>query len=200
MSTPKFEKIVQYEVYFKKLSNTLKAAGVNFLWFIFTNDEKVIHDDNIVYVSPRLNAADYMQRADWFVQLSNNEAYCYSVVEALMSGTPVIVTPCPVFKELGLNSKNSITIDFDVSTVPIEKIKKGLKVPKYEPPADAWGELLGPGPCTYEPPKDTGEVLCQCIKAYDSIVTGERVERGRQLKLSKERAENLIKKGYVKRL
>ena len=185
-----------------KLSNALKAAGVSFLWFIFTNDEKPIDDEDIVYIPPRLNVVDYMQRADWFVQLSDDEAYCYSVAEALGQGVPCIVTPCPVFKELGLNSENSITVNFDITNVPVEKIKKGLKIKPfvYSKTNMIWEKLLAPGKSTYEPPKDEGLVLCECVKIYDDIVTGKRVYQGDQFKVTKKRAAELIKSGVVKRI
>jgi glycosyltransferase involved in cell wall biosynthesis len=65
----------------------------------------------------KLNIIDDIAQADFLIQLSDNEGYCYSIVEALNLGIPVVVTPIPVFKEIGLDDTNSITLDFDCSNV-----------------------------------------------------------------------------------
>jgi len=65
--------------------------------------------------APKLNIIDDIAQADFLVQLSDNEGYCYSIVEALNLHIPVVVTPIPVFKEIGLNDTNSITLEFDCS-------------------------------------------------------------------------------------
>jgi glycosyltransferase involved in cell wall biosynthesis len=36
---------------------------------------------------------DDLRRADYVVQLSDTESFCYTMVEALSVGTPVIVCP-----------------------------------------------------------------------------------------------------------
>lgn len=61
----------------------LNAAGIPYLWTIFTNDFRAIKNDNIIYMQPRLDIIDYIANADYLVQLSDCEAYCYSVVESL---------------------------------------------------------------------------------------------------------------------
>ena len=65
----------------------------------------------------KLNIIDDIAKADFLVQLSDNEGYCYSIVEALNLHVPVIVTPIPVFKEIGLDETNSITLNFDLSNI-----------------------------------------------------------------------------------
>ena len=84
----------------KLLGSILDRYGVQYQWLIFTNDTKIIDNENIVYMSPRLNITSYIKDADYLVQLSDCEAYCYSVVESLMLGKPVIVTDLPVYKEI----------------------------------------------------------------------------------------------------
>lgn len=66
-----------------KLGNILNNAEIPYLWTIFTNDSRKIQNDNIVYMPPRLDIIDYIANADFLVQLSDCEAYCYSVVESL---------------------------------------------------------------------------------------------------------------------
>ena len=94
-----------------KLAELLDKARIPYLWTIFTNDVNTINNPNIVYMQPRLDILDYIADADYLVQLSDDESFCYSVVEALSVDTPVIVTDCPVFKELGIiDGKNGLTI------------------------------------------------------------------------------------------
>lgn len=184
-----------------RLSNALKAAGVNFIWFIFTEDENRIKDDNIVYIPPRLDVVNYYALADWFVQLSDEgEAYCYSVAEARLLGVPLIVTPCKAFNELGVNDKNAVFVDFEVKDVPVDKIVKGLTVPKLMPPPDNYATILAPGKSTYTPPEETDEAIVEAIKTFDDVVTGFRRIIGEQFTVSKERAAQLMRSGVIKRL
>ena len=183
----------------ERMARMLNAEGIEFLWFIFTDNTVPIDDDNIVFIPPRLNAVDYLPKADYFVQLSNDEAYCYSVVESLMKGIPVIVTPCPVFKEIGLNEKNSITIDFDFKELPIKKILKGLPPFKYEPPKDIWDKLLTDDKTTYTAPS-YGSVRVRAIRMYDDVVMGRRVQIDETFRVTEARAKTLLKVGVVKRL
>lgn len=134
-----------------KLGEILDNAGIPYLWTIFTNDTNVINNPNIIYIKPRLDIINYIANADYLVQLSDNEGYCYSVVESLCVGTPVIVTDCPVFKEIGvINGKNGFIVDFDLSDVPTEDIyNKELKF-EYTPKEDNWVDILEKGESTYK--------------------------------------------------
>lgn len=133
------------------LGKMLDDARIPYLWTIFTNDVDTIKNPNIIYMQPKLDIIDYIADADYLVQLSNDESYCYSVIEALSVNTPVIVTNCPVFKELGLKDGiNAWICDFDMSNVDVEKIYNTKFKFKYEPPQDTWGEELAKGKKTYK--------------------------------------------------
>lgn len=137
-----------------KFAKALDEKGIPYIWTIFTNDVNAIPNPNIIYMKPRLDITNYIAKADYLVQLSDNEGYCYSVIEALAQSVPVIVTPCPVFDELGLkNGENCYFLDFDMKNIPIDDIYN--KIPKftYQPFEDRWGELLAPGKSTYQEEK-----------------------------------------------
>jgi len=135
----------------EKLAQLLDDAGIPYIWTIFTNDTKVIDNPNIAYMKPRLDIMNYIANADYLVQLSDNEGYCYSVIESLCLGTPVIVTECPVFEELGVeNGKNGFIVDFDMKNVPIKEIYKGLPKFEYKPKESNWDEFLVKGKSTYK--------------------------------------------------
>lgn len=134
-----------------KLAEMLEKAGIKYIWHIFTNDKGAIDNPNICYMKPRLDILDYIADADYLVQLSDNEGFCYSVVEALTADVPVIVTPCPVFDEIGLvDGVNCYKVPFDMKDFDVKKL---LNIPKnfnYIPPADRWDELLLDEPSTWE--------------------------------------------------
>ena len=134
-----------------KLAQMLNNAGIPYIWTIFTNDTKVINIPNVVYVNPRLDITNYIADADYLVQLSDNEGYCYSVVESLILGTPVIVTDMPVMKEIGVvDGLNGFILDFNLSNLNIDKIYKGLPKFEYKPKEDNWGKFLEKGKSNYK--------------------------------------------------
>lgn len=181
-----------------KLAELLDKAEIPYIWTIFTNDTKAIDNPNIVYMKPRLDIIPYIANADYLVQLSDNEGYCYSVIESLCVGTPVIVTNCPVFKELGVqNGKNSWILNFDMKDVPINKIYEGLPKFEYKPKESNWEKFLLPGESTYE-----GEEKA-LVRATPSFIGKKDAERniypkiGEEWETSLERAEYLKSKGVV---
>ena len=127
-----------------KLAEMLDKAGIPYIWTVFTTDRAAIPNPNVIYMKPQLDISGYIANADYLIQLSDSEGFCYSVVEALSLGVPVIVTECPVFKELNLeNGKNCYILNFDMSNVPINDIYN--KIPKnfkYEPPKDRWEDFI----------------------------------------------------------
>ena len=184
----------------EKMAQLLDEAGVVYTWEIFTDDKHAINNPSIVYRKPVMDIWPYIAEADWLVQLSDNEGYCYSVVEALMEGIPVIVTPCPVFKELGLDDTNSITLDWDFEQLPIDKILNGKRIlgkkkfPEYKPPKDGWSAMLGKNKSTY----NRSEVaLIQCIQLYQDLQLNRIVNRGERIEMKRDRAEYLADLGLV---
>jgi len=137
-----------------KLMQLLDEVNIPYIWTIFTDDTNAIEHPNVAYMKPRLDIIDYIANADYLVQLSDNEGYCYSVIESLCVGTPVIVTKCPVFEELGVaNGKNGFIVDFDMSNVPIQEIYKGLPKFEYKPKESNWDKFLEKGKSTYKEEK-----------------------------------------------
>lgn len=181
----------------KILADALTKADVPFIWTVYTNDITPIDNPNVIYCKPRLDIADYIADADFLVQLSDTEGYSYTVLEALCMGTPVIVTPCPVYAEMKLTEQNSIVLPFDMSDIPVEKIRKGLKKGfKYEPHEDRWPELLAPGEGNYK------EQLKQIVKIrvtriYLDLELDRIVTPGEIIETNMGRAELLIGRGFA---
>lgn len=126
-----------------ELGKQLDAAEIPYIWLVFTNDRYGINNPNIVYMQPRLDIRNYIAEADYLVQLSDTEGYCYSVLEALCLGTPVIVTPIPCLIEMGVeNGKNGYIIDFDMSNIPIKEIYNNIPKFEYTPFEDGYDKLI----------------------------------------------------------
>lgn len=139
----------------KKLAEALDKAKIPYLWLVFTNQPDLMNNPNVAYMKPRLDIRDYIADADYLVQLSDTEAWAYSVLESLTLKTPVIVTPIPCFEEMGV--KNGVTgyvVPFDMKDIPVKDIYN--KIPKgfsFTPPKDIYDELLEKGKKTYTPEK-----------------------------------------------
>lgn len=134
----------------KILAKELNRHGVKFLWLIFTNQHNQDAEPNMIFQEPRLDITELLPMFDAYVQLSDNEGFCLSVVEALLKSVPVIGTELPVFKEIGLNYKNSILLNLDMKNIPIDRIRniRNLKV-NYTQPYDRWDEYLDHTPTEY---------------------------------------------------
>lgn len=126
-----------------KLAKELDKNNIKYLWTIFTDSPQEPVSKNMVFVKPRLDITEFMKVYDAYIQLSDNEGFCLSIVEALTQNIPVICTDLPVIKELGLNNKNSIVLDFDMKDIPIERIKNIRKLRfNYKAPDDKWDLVL----------------------------------------------------------
>ena len=179
-----------------KLMEKLDAADIPYIWTIFTDDTNVIKNPNVIYMKPRLDIINFINNADYLVQLSDNEGYCYSIVEALTCGTPVICTKCPVFKEIGLKDReNCFLLDFDMNNIPIEDIYNTYLDFTYEPKKDNWDKLLIPGKTTYNPNK---KVKIKIIKAYYDTELQEDKKPQDIVETNMVRAELIVSMGYAR--
>lgn len=133
----------------KKLAKEMNKEGINYMWFVFTDSPKE-PETNMYFLPTRLDITDKLGAFDAFVQLSDNEGYCLSVIEALTRKVPVIATKLPVFEELGINQDNAILLNHDMSNIPMDEIRKiRSKKFTYKEPEDRWAEFLAPGIKTY---------------------------------------------------
>lgn len=185
----------------KRLADILDKNGIPFVWTVYTNDLVKIDNPHIAYMAPELSIYDYIADADYLVQLSDTEGYSYTILEALSLGTPIITTPCPVYKEMGLNKTNSFVLPFDFTEkdVPVKAIYKGLKHGfPYEAHADRWAELLATGESDYE------RWMQQMVDIYitreyiDLTLDNRHIKVGEKLTVKRERAELLIERDFAR--
>lgn len=99
----------------RQLAGMLENAGIEYLWLNFSEGSlpdapKGFHNMGLV-----MKASDYFPMADYIVQLSDSEAWSYTVLESLTQNIPVIVTPFPSGAEMGIvDGVNGYVVPFDM--------------------------------------------------------------------------------------
>lgn len=177
----------------QKLGTMLDASGIDYVWEIYTNKQRQFIGNKVIYKDPKMDIIEEIAKADYLVQLSDCEAFCYSIVESLCVGTPVIATDLPVLKELGVNEKNAFICDFNMSNVNIQEIaKKPLKV-AYKPPKSEWNKYLDNN-SNYDPNE---LIKVKCKRAMYLIEEDIHTIRGEIKEIKRYRASELECKDYV---
>lgn len=181
-----------------KLAQALTDAGINFIWYIFTNDTDAIKNDNVVYMKPRLDVGRWIARADYVVQLSDTEACSYTINEALYRNVPVIATPLPYLEEIGVkDGVNSWILDFDCKNIK-HIVDNIMNIPKFKfkQLEDSYDKLLSHRPSHFKEDKYM-KVKVEALdtyKKYNVIDTElKRVpNEGEQFEITKERLNVLM--------
>ena len=117
------------EARMRKLADMLNEAEISFLWLNFSDGQMKDPPKGFYNMPLTLDIQDYIQKADYLVQLSSREAFGNSVLEALINNTAVICTPIPAFKEFGVEDGiNAHVVPFDMNF----NVKGLLNIPKFE--------------------------------------------------------------------
>lgn len=181
-----------------QLADALDKAEIKYEWTIYTDHGTPLSNPNIYFRPPRLDITDCIAESDYLVQLSDTEGYCFSVVEALSLGVPVIVTDCPVFTEIGVkDGKTGFILDFDMGNIPVEKIAKGLPKFEYKPIEDKWSDILAKGESQYQKDMKT-KVKIVVTKPYFDLELKKDLIIGDVIEVSKVRADYIIENGYAR--
>ena len=98
----------------KIVADALNELGIPFTWNVFMDSHPCVNENGLIYRGSIENPLPYVQDCDYFVSLSNTEALGYSVLEALVLKTKVLVTPLEAFDELGVkDGENGYIIPFE---------------------------------------------------------------------------------------
>lgn len=115
-----------------KLAYEMDRLGIDFIWYVLTNDINKIKHPNIVYIKPRLDTYKWLEIADYVCLLSDSEACSYTLNEALYRNIPIICTPLPYLEEIGVKDGiNSYIVEFDCSNIN-DVAKRIVNIPKFE--------------------------------------------------------------------
>ena len=116
-------------------------------------------------MEPQLNIRDYIAKSDYTVQLSDTEAYCYTMIESLLLNVPVIVTPWACLKELNITNEYGFILPFDMSNIPVKEIYNKEFDFKYNLKPDIWDKIIEPSKSTYKEELNS-KYLVEALKTY----------------------------------
>ena len=183
-----------------ELAKMLEDNGIPYLWLYFSNREIPGATKNMIMMKPTLSIREYIKKADYLVQLSDSEAFCYSIVEALIEGTPVITTPLPVLSEIGVEEgENGYIVPFDMDF----DVNELLDIPKFNYSYNngaivtKWKKLLGNTKPTHSYKPDE-MVNVKILKQYSDMELQKMVYPGEEYLMRKERALQVEGHGFGK--
>ena len=182
------------------LGKLLDKKGVPYVWLLFTDGPIVGMTRNMVYMGQTLDIIPYIKAADYLVQLSDREGFCYSIVEALEVGTAVITTPVDVLPEIGFEDMiNGYLVPFEI-TDEID-VNMFRRVPRFEYKYDnesrikQWRKILGnkKPKHRYDPSKMPE---CTITKEYYDIEFARSMRAGETVRMPINRARTVRDAGY----
>lgn len=182
------------EVRMRQLADKLIEADIPFLWFNFSDGVLNAAPKGFVNVGSFQGCQEFIARADYLVQLSDAEAYSYSILEALINNTAVIVTPFESAAEQGVvDGENGYVVPFDMDF----DVKKLLDIPQFEytydnePIVKQWRELLG----NKKPKHDYNPdklIKVRITRTYYDVVLKKNIDPGAVIDVDQARAEALV--------
>ena len=182
-----------------KLGQKLEAEGIPYIWLYFSQERIPSAPANMIHMKPTLDIQPFIQKADYLVQLSDSEAFGYSIIEALEAGTAIITTPLEVLPELGVTeSVHGYIVPFDVEEFDCTKL---LNVPEFEFKWDnakiikKWRKILGnTKPTRKYTPKQNVKV--RIVRQYQDIILNRILKMGELVEMQPSRAEVVVNAGY----
>lgn len=175
-----------------RLAKMLNESGIPFLWLNFSDNELKGGPKGLINVGAYQDLQPYIAKADYLVQLSDNEGFGYSVLEALVNKTAVLCTPFKTTKELGvIDGINGYIVPFDLDF----DVNKLLNVPEFEfswdneAIKDEWREVLGEERASGYTIPETKKV--RILKDYYDNGLRKNVQKGELYEMKLERAYQL---------
>lgn len=133
-----------------KMVQEFNEAGKPFMWMITATEldfgiyKTLKSDPSILFITPSINNQELIKKADYLVQLSKNESFCYSVHEALQQGVPVIATDVPEMKKVIKQGENGYLVGQELEGLDVEAIfnKKPVFKPATYKVAPIWHKII----------------------------------------------------------
>ena len=140
-----------------QLAELFKQKGICYQWIVYC--ERDITSTSFRCDYPEIIIANavsndkmlsYMADADYTIQLSDSEGFCYAVHESLMIGTPCLVTDIPVFENVIGNGFNGYKLPLDMQGIDIDMILNEIPTGfiyynKTNEAVEQWSDLLKGG-------------------------------------------------------
>lgn len=177
------------------LAERLNEADIPFIWFNFSEGQLNNPPRGFINIPKEMDIQPYIAKADYLVQLSNSEAWSYSILEALVNGTAVLVTPFESAFEMGIeDGKNGYIIPFDMGF----DVNKLLDVPEFEYKYNnkaikkQWDDITSG---KIKPKKKEG-VKIRITTTYNDTALRRQVSAGEVITVPKERAKQIKNAGF----
>lgn len=178
----------------QKLAEALDNAGINYVWFIFTDSEPTIQSPNVVYKEPTLDIGKWLDLADYLVQLSDSEGCSYSINEMMYRNKPCILTPLHYLDELGIkDGVNCYILNHDCSNMD-HIVKNIKKIPKFnfKKLEDNYDKILVKSKSHYKPEEKNITLKCTSFLGFDLIKEGYHIKENETIDVDEFRAEELL--------
>lgn len=188
-----------YEMRMRKLCDMLHQAEIPFIWMNFSEGTLKNAPQDFYNLGMTDNVQDFMQKADYVVQLSDSEAFSYTLLEALTINKPVIVTPFESTKDMGIvDGVNGYIVPFDMDF----DVTRLLQVPSFTYRYDVdkiigqWRKILGKTQPKHDYHPDS-LVPVIVTSRYMDIELGQTLEAGTYMRMRTDRAHHLQDLGLV---
>ena len=182
------------EMRMRTLAERMNEAGIPFIWFNFSDGKMNNPPRGMVNVGTETDIQPYIARADYLVQLSDSEAWSYSILEALVNGTAALVCPFPSAEEMGIeDGVNGYLIPFDMGF----DVNRLLTVPTFNYEYDnkeikkKWDKILKSKP----KPKTKG-VKVRVTTTYIDTEFRRQIPAGEIITVSESRAKHITSAGF----
>lgn len=179
-----------------KLAEIMNRQGLKFVWFYFSDTALHGAPENLIRLNPVSDVRGFLQKADYLIHLSENEAYCYSIAEAISIGVPVIAFNLPVLKELGFKNKKHgylLPEDLDIDAAQFLKVPrvKACHITDDIESVNKWVSLLGSTVPTHDyiPEK---MVTVKVNQVYKDMELNKVLSPGTIIEVTESRAAYLI--------
>ena len=140
-----------------KLAELFRQKDICYQWLVFC--ERDITSTSFRCEYPEIIIANivsnekmlsYMADADYTIQLSDSEGFCYAVHESLMMGTPCLVSDIPVFENVISNGFNGYKLPLDMQGIDVDRILNEIPTGfiynnKTNKAVEQWSDLLKGG-------------------------------------------------------
>lgn len=178
----------------KILAERLNEAEIPFIWFNFSDGRINDAPRGLINVGAVMDIQPYLANADYLVQLSDSEAWSYSILEALTNETAVLVCPFPSAFEMGIEDGiNGYIIPFDMGF----DVRKLLEIPKFKYKYDnkaikrEWDKIINH---KIKPKKIKG-VKVRILMTYNDTELKRQISAGDVITVSAERAKKIVSAG-----
>lgn len=182
----------------KQFAEELRKNNIPFEWRFYSDKSLAIQGfPEIVMSPPTLDVATGLSNADYLVQLSRTESFCYSVHEALQYGTPVICTDIPAFRGVIVNGYNGYLIPCDMSAIDAKTIYGCIPsnfeyVVSNEDSLDKWVHILGePQRNSHTEHRVENNVRVKALMSYYDTSLNRYINQGEEFEVEHLRSLDL---------